>query len=58
MTVADRKAEEFLRRSLRERFPEDGLLGEEFGLEEGRSGRTWIVDPIDGTKSFVHGVPL
>lgn len=58
VTKADREAEALLRRRIRERFPEDGLLGEEYGEEPGTSGRTWILDPIDGTKSFVHGVPL
>jgi histidinol-phosphatase len=58
VTRADRDAEALLRRRIRERFPHDGLLGEEYGEEPGKSGRTWILDPIDGTKSFVHGVPL
>ena len=58
VTAADRGAEELLRRELRSRFPDDGLLGEEHGNEPGTSGRTWILDPIDGTKSFVRGVPL
>lgn len=58
VTRADRDAEIFLRRSIRERFPADGLFGEEFGEESGSSGRVWVLDPIDGTKSFVHGVPL
>jgi len=58
VTEADRRAEELLRREIGERFPEDGLVGEEFGAAEGGSGRTWILDPIDGTRSFVHGVPL
>ncbi|MEM8930027.1 MAG: inositol monophosphatase family protein [Acidobacteriota bacterium] len=58
VTRADRDAEDFLRRAIRERFPDDGVFGEEFGEEPGSSGRTWVIDPIDGTKSFVHGVPL
>lgn len=58
VTKADREAEALLRRRIQGRFPEDGILGEEYGEEAGRSGRTWILDPIDGTKSFVHGVPL
>jgi histidinol-phosphatase len=40
------------------RFPADGILGEEFGEKPGTSGRRWLVDPIDGTQSFVRGVPL
>lgn len=58
VTKADRGAEELMRREIGERFPDDGVLGEEFGSEDGTSGRTWIVDPIDGTRSFIHGVPL
>ena len=58
VTIADREAEAYLRRKIAERFPDDGVLGEEDGEHEGRSGRRWIVDPIDGTFSFVHGVPL
>ena len=58
VTVADRGAEEAMRELLERRFPDDGVLGEEAGEKEGRSGRRWILDPIDGTRSFVHGVPL
>jgi histidinol phosphatase-like enzyme (inositol monophosphatase family) len=58
VTQADRRAEEQMRRAIERRFPEDGILGEEFGLIEGRSGFRWVLDPIDGTKSFVAGVPL
>ncbi|MBC8044460.1 MAG: histidinol-phosphatase, partial [Rhizobacter sp.] len=39
-------------------FPKDGFLGEEFGEIKSKSGRRWIIDPIDGTKSFIHGVPM
>ena len=58
VTIADREAEQYLRRQILERFPDDGILGEEEGELQGRSGRRWIVDPIDGTFAFVHGVPL
>ena len=58
VTEADVEAEAFLRRAIRERYPEDAILGEEEGASEGTSGRRWIVDPIDGTFSFVHGVPF
>ena len=58
VTVADRRAEEHLRRRIAEAFPEDGILGEEFPERPGASGFRWILDPIDGTKSFIHGVPL
>lgn len=58
VTVADREAEQLLRKRIAERFPDDGVLGEEFGTTEGTSGFQWVLDPIDGTKSFIHGVPL
>jgi len=58
VTIADREAEKYLRRQIAERFPDDGFLGEEEGESPGRSGRRWIVDPIDGTFAFVHGVPF
>ena len=58
VTIADREAESYLRRQIAERFPNDGILGEEEGELAGRSGRRWIVDPIDGTFAFVHGVPF
>ncbi len=58
VTLADRRAEEHLRRRIAEAFPADGILGEEFPEQPGQSGFRWILDPIDGTKSFIHGVPL
>lgn len=58
VTIADREAEAYLRRQIAERFPDDGVLGEEEGEHHGRSGRRWILDPIDGTFAFVHGVPF
>jgi histidinol-phosphatase len=58
VTIADREAEEAARAWIAEHFPEDGVLGEELGELKGTSGRTWVIDPIDGTKSFVRGVPL
>ncbi|MCX5768211.1 MAG: histidinol phosphate phosphatase [Gemmatimonadetes bacterium] len=58
VTIADRAAERAARDWIAQRFPDDGILGEEFGEQVGRSGRRWILDPIDGTKSFVRGVPL
>lgn len=58
VTIADREAESYLRRQIAERFPDDGIVGEEEGEVVGRSGRRWIVDPIDGTFAFVHGVPF
>ncbi len=58
VTVADREAERRLRARIAEVFPDDAILGEEFPATEGSSGYRWILDPIDGTKSFIHGVPL
>ena len=58
VTCADRGAEELLRARITERFPDDAILGEEFPDREGTSGYKWILDPIDGTKSFIHAVPL
>jgi histidinol-phosphatase len=58
VTIADREAEGYIRRHIAERYPDDGIVGEEEGESQGRSGRRWIVDPIDGTFAFVHGVPF
>ena len=58
VTQADLEAEEFLRHEISKRFPRDAIVGEEGGESPGTSGRRWIVDPIDGTYAFVHGVPL
>ena len=58
VTVADREAESYIRRKIHDRFPNDSILGEEDGVLEGNSTRRWIIDPIDGTFSFVHGVPF
>ncbi|TCU59570.1 histidinol phosphatase-like enzyme (inositol monophosphatase family) [Novosphingobium sp. PhB57] len=58
VTVADRAAEEAMRRMLKAEVPRDGIIGEEFGSEEGTSGRTWVLDPIDGTVSFIAGRPI
>ncbi len=58
VTVADREAERLLRERIEQYFPHDSILGEEFPAKEGTSHYRWILDPIDGTKSFIHGVPL
>ena len=58
VTAADREAERYIRAHIEESFPEDAILGEEEGERAGLSGRRWIIDPIDGTYSFVHGVPF
>ncbi len=57
VTAADRAVEEALRELLARKRPDDGILGEEFGHVESKSGLTWVIDPIDGTKSFVMGRP-
>lgn len=54
---ADCEAEEIIRAALGAAFPEDGLLGEEGGAQDGQSGLTWVIDPIDGTVPFVSGLP-
>jgi histidinol phosphatase-like enzyme (inositol monophosphatase family) len=58
VTAADREAEEFLRGRLEDRCPRDGVIGEEYGVVEGESGRRWTLDPIDGTRAYARGVPL
>ncbi|MFK7735269.1 MAG: inositol monophosphatase family protein [Pirellulaceae bacterium] len=58
VTIADRNAEQLIRDKLASSFADDSILGEEFGEQAGSSGFQWIVDPIDGTKSFISGVPL
>lgn len=58
VTIADRKAEELLRGLMHKHTPDYGIIGEEFGGEPSGKGREWVIDPIDGTKAFIHGVPL
>ena len=58
VTAADRQVEVFLRESLSQTFPSDGLLGEEMGVSAGQSGRTWAIDPIDGTAAYAIGLPV
>jgi len=58
VTIADRKAEELLRRLITKEFPDHGIVGEEFGEDRPEAEYVWILDPIDGTKSFIAGVPL
>lgn len=58
VTIADKEAERVARAWLAKTFPNDGVMGEEFGTERSQAARRWILDPIDGTKSFVRGVPL
>ena len=57
VTVADRNAEEAMRRILSERRPDDAVVGEEHGNKSGTTGLTWVLDPIDGTRGFISGTP-
>lgn len=58
VTAADRDAETAIRRAIKAAYPDHGIFGEEHGKEEGASPLTWVLDPIDGTRSFISGVPL
>lgn len=58
VTVADRETEQAVRTALHTAFPSDGFLGEEYGDQSGTSGFRWIIDPIDGTRNFVRGIPV
>lgn len=58
VTKADRDAEQLVRDLITTKYPSDGVIGEEFGVLRPDAARRWIVDPIDGTRSFIHGVPL
>ncbi len=57
VTIADKAVEQALRDLLAKKRPDDGILGEEYGAVQSKSGLTWVIDPIDGTKSFVMGRP-
>ncbi len=58
VTAADRGAEELMRAMIKKRYPDHGIIGEEYGTERGDAEYVWVLDPIDGTKSFITGVPL
>jgi myo-inositol-1(or 4)-monophosphatase len=59
VTIADKKTEEFIRGRIEKRYPKHAIVGEEFGASDsGKASHRWIIDPIDGTKSFLRGVPL
>lgn len=58
VTKADREAEVLLRSIISKHFPNDGFLGEEYGDQPGTSGYRWVLDPIDGTRSYMRGIPL
>jgi len=57
VSEADRNVETLIRQELAKSYPDDGILGEEHGMEEGGSGYTWVIDPIDGTANFVTAIP-
>lgn len=58
VTLADQKAEEILRKKIRREFPDHGIIGEEFGEEDSHREWVWTIDPIDGTRSFIQGLPM
>ena len=58
VTIADRESEAVMRRLIGEAFPHHGIVGEEYGVERADAEFVWVLDPIDGTKSFICGVPL
>src|SRR5690606_24118861 len=58
VSLADREAEQAMRRILKAEVAQDGVAGEEYGVEEGVSGRQWVLDPIDGTTGFLAGRPI
>jgi myo-inositol-1(or 4)-monophosphatase len=58
VTIADRSAEQAMRAVLSVRFPDHGILGEEFGLQNPDAGLRWVLDPVDGTRAFITGRPL
>jgi fructose-1,6-bisphosphatase/inositol monophosphatase family enzyme len=58
VTIADRETEQFMRSAVHQRYPQHGILGEENGETNPGAQWRWILDPIDGTQAFIHGVPL
>ena len=58
VTEADRAAEAAMRRVIEAEYPRDGIIGEEYGVKDGSTGRSWVLDPIDGTTSFIAGRPI
>lgn len=57
VTEADKAAERAMRRLIERRYPDDGIFGEEYGEKPSRSGRRWVLDPVDGTRAFICGLP-
>jgi len=58
VTEADRAAEAAMRTIIEAKHPHDGIIGEEYGIKDGSTGRVWVLDPIDGTTSFIAGRPI
>jgi myo-inositol-1(or 4)-monophosphatase len=58
VTIADRNAEKIIRQKIKQRYPNHGIIGEEFGREGDDRDVVWVLDPIDGTQSFIHGIPF
>ena len=58
VTIADKECERLIAARIEEAFPEDGIIGEEGSSKESRNGRRWIIDPIDGTRDFIRGIPV
>jgi histidinol phosphatase-like enzyme (inositol monophosphatase family) len=58
VTIADRATEEHIRNALADQFPDHAIFGEEFGISGGESPYQWVIDPIDGTRAFISGMPL
>lgn len=56
VTKADKEVETYIRGCIHDAFPDDGLFGEEHGIEAGTSGYTWVIDPIDGTANYIRGI--
>ena len=57
VSEADKKVEQYIRAEIQRSWPDDGIVGEEYGTHEGTSGFVWVIDPIDGTTNFVNGIP-
>lgn len=58
VTEVDKQSEQLIRKMINEQFPEHGIIGEEFEIKETKSRYRWVIDPIDGTTNFAHGVPV
>ena len=58
VTIADKETEQIIRGEIEKRYPDHGIIGEEFGRTNEGSNIQWVLDPIDGTKSFIHGIPF